>query len=149
MLEGLRRWARKLGRRRADAAPPGRAQTGREGERLAARHLERRGYRIIERNYRIPRGEIDLVAFLDGLLVFVEVRSRNEPGPLRPVETVTYRKQKRILTAAEHYLFAHRARLQGIGIRFDVMTVCFREDGREPEVRHVENAFSARPKGYT
>jgi putative endonuclease len=85
---------------------PGRQATGRAGEDLAARTLQRAGYRIIQRNYRCPGGEIDIVAEDAGELVFVEVRTRRTGGLVSPEESVNRQKQQRIVRAAEHYLTA-------------------------------------------
>ncbi len=82
---------------------------GEAGERLAAAWLERAGCRILDRNYRCPGGEIDVVAEERGELVFVEVRTRRVGGLVGPEESVTRRKQERLLRAAHHYLQAHDA----------------------------------------
>jgi putative endonuclease len=75
-------------------------------EESACRHLERQGFTVEERNYRVPGGEIDIVARRDGLLVFVEVRSREDGSFGAPEETVGARKRLRIAAAARRYLSA-------------------------------------------
>lgn len=124
-------------------------RSGRRGEDAAASHLLSEGYKLLERNYRIRQGEIDLVAFRDGTLVFVEVRSRTLPNPLDPALTVTRRKQLCVLKAAQHYLTHHRPRNENVTIRFDVMTVSFGPPGSEPQIKHIENAFQRSAKSFT
>jgi putative endonuclease len=88
------------------AAPPA-ANRGRDAERRACEHLERQGLRLIARNYRCPRGEIDLVMAERDTIVFVEVRYRRSTAYGTPAETVGPRKQARLRAAAAHYLQRH------------------------------------------
>ena len=118
--------------------------TGDEGENLAADFLEAKGYRILERNYRFNREEVDIVCFQPyddytqgGELVFVEVKARRGLGYGRPEAAVTRAKQEAIMRVAEAYL--HETRLEGALARFDVIAVLF--GSREPEIEHFENAF--------
>jgi putative endonuclease len=94
-------------------------------ESLAERELVRLGYRILERNFRSKQGEIDLVADDQGVVCFVEVRSRGRTDLGLPEETIGAEKRRRIARAAEHWLVAHAAseRL----CRFDVVAID--EDG--------------------
>jgi len=82
---------------------------GAAGEALAANWLARKGLRILTRNYRCRGGEVDIVAEDHGELVFVEVRTRRLGGLVGPEESVTHRKQQRLVCAAEHYLQAAAA----------------------------------------
>jgi putative endonuclease len=96
---------------------------GREGEARAARFLEARGYRIVARNVRADRVEIDLIARRGGLLVFVEVKSRRASEHGRAAEAVDWRKQRRLRRGAHAWLAsnpveARRTRSR----RFDVIT---------------------------
>src|SRR5271167_661654 len=81
---------------------------GRRGERAAEKYLRRSGYRIVARNFRAARAEIDLVAMDGDVLVFVEVKTRRSRGAGAPEEAVDERKQKQIRRAAE--MFATRYR---------------------------------------
>jgi putative endonuclease len=74
------------------------------GEALAAGWLGRAGLQILARNYRCRGGEVDIVAEDRGELVFVEVRTRRRGGLVGPEESLTRRKQERLVCAAEHYL---------------------------------------------
>lgn len=118
--------------------------TGEQGEDLAARFLEAKGYRVMERNYRFNREEVDLVCFQPyaryedgGELVFVEVKARRGLGFGRPEEAVTPEKQRAIMRVAEAFLHEHR--LENALVRFDVVAITF--GAGEPQIEHFENAF--------
>ncbi len=96
---------------------------GREGEAQAALFLETRGYRIIARNVRVDRIEIDLIARRGGLLVFVEVKSRRASCHGDAAEAVDERKQRRIRRGAHAWLSTKPVEARGTGQRrFDVVT---------------------------
>jgi len=122
------------------AAPnrPSRAALGRAGEALAARHLEGRGYRILERGFRTRNGEIDLVAADGGTVVFVEVKARSGAACGRPAEAVDGRKQYRLLRAARIWLHRHGA--TDAPCRFDVIEV-LSAPGGEVVANHILDAF--------
>src|SRR3989441_11565032 len=86
----------------------GRSVLGEEGERAAARFLEARGYRILERNYRTRRGEIDLIAEDGRMLVFVEVKVRLDDRFGGPAAAITRAQQGRIARASPRYLVWRR-----------------------------------------
>ena len=96
-----------------------RQQFGADGERAAERFLRRRGFTIVERNYRCPLGEVDLIALDGRTVVFVEVKTRRHAGAGSPYDAVDPRKQRQIVRAAECYLDAHR--LHDRAVRFDVV----------------------------
>ncbi len=97
-------------------------QIGEKGEELAVRHLKRQGYKILNRNFSVPKiGEIDIVAMDGEYLCFVEVRLRSRSDFGTPAETVTPAKQKRIIRAAQCYVM--RNNLENSLIRFDVVEV--------------------------
>jgi putative endonuclease len=112
---------------------------GMRAEQLAANHLEQRGYRIVARNWRRPEGELDLVVGAEGLLVFVEVRSRTGTDRGHALETIDARKRSRILRAARMYIDEERP--QAAVFRFDVVGVTFALDEDPPELVHIEDAF--------
>jgi len=118
-----------------------RQQTGLVGEQLAAEHLEARGYQIIARRYRVRAGEIDLVAFRPGLLVFIEVKTRRQTRFGIPAESVHSLKRDRITRAAECFLNGPEARsLQDVRCRFDVIAIIM-DDDSPPRLEHLEDAF--------
>lgn len=107
---------------------------------MAAAWLEAAGSVIIERNWRRPEGEIDLVAREpDGTCIFCEVRSRTGESAGDPLETVDARKQARVIRAAR--LFLASETVAATGYRFDVVAVTFFDDGRAPRLVHVPGAF--------
>jgi len=109
--------------------------TGSGGEDLASAWLERRGYRILERNWRCRSGEIDLVVRQGTVTVFVEVKERRNPSHGLGVEAVSWGKRQRLIRAAR--LYAAAKGLSETDLRFDVVSV----DGRE--IRHEPGAFDA------
>ena len=110
---------------------------GREGERIAENYLKEKGYRLVERNYRCPMGELDLIALDRRVIVFIEVKTRSDFRFGAPTESVHPRKQRKMIQAALYFLSRHR--LHGREARFDVVGVSL-ATGR-PEVEHVQNAF--------
>jgi putative endonuclease len=96
------------------------------------------GYRVVARNHACRHGEVDIVAVDGECLCFVEVRTRGRPG-IGPAETVDRAKQRRVVAAAQDYLYRHPATGP---IRFDVAAVCRGRSG-ELEVELVRNAFDA------
>lgn len=115
---------------------------GERGEDLAAAYLEGRGYRIVDRNWRLAsgalRGEIDLLAATGRTLAVVEVKTRRGDAFGGPVAAVTPRKQAKLRALAAAWL-------RGTGgwrgpVRFDVVAVWLRP-GRAPELRHIPGAF--------
>ncbi len=116
-----------------------RQRLGEAGEAAAAELLVKGGYRIVARNHRCRRGEVDLIAEKGDLLVFVEVRTRATAAFGGPEETVSPAKRQRIVAAARDYLARRRGPERGA--RFDVVAVI---DGpRGPSLTHFENAFDA------
>lgn len=117
-----------------------RCRLGRQGEDAAARYLEKRGYRIIARNYRPGRlGEIDIIAGKAELTVFVEVKTRRSRSFGMPQEAVNGRKAARLRALAAAYLVSHTAR-PSRNYRFDVIAIELDATGRAV-LRHIENAF--------
>jgi len=113
---------------------------GAAGELAAARHLERNGYGIVEKNVRCRLGEIDLVAIDGAVVVFVEVKGNRGPRYGAPEEMVTPFKQRRLTRLASWYL--QRRGWLGRAARFDVVAVDWDPEGAAC-VRHFRNAFPA------
>ncbi len=113
-------------------------ETGERGEQLAALFYTRRGYTLLETNYRVRMGEIDLVLHKDSAYVFCEVKTRGAGAALAPKEAVDRQKQRRVIAAALHYLQKHR--ISDPFMRFDVVEVWLKE-GETPRLRCTESAF--------
>jgi putative endonuclease len=121
---------------------------GARGEELAARHLEARGYQVVERNYRTRYGELDVVARDARFLVFCEVKTRivrDRAGPsdvLGPFAAIGPRKQRQVRAMARDWL--GQARLEGARpseLRFDAIGVSFDAAGKLVALEHLEGAF--------
>ena len=117
-------------------------QLGREGEQLAAEHLVRLGYEIVERNYRTRWGELDIVARAGRTLAFCEVKTRREGGRAGgPFDAVSPGKQARVRKMAGSWLMERRDRPYADVIRFDAIGVTFDGAGRLVALEHLEGAF--------
>jgi len=116
-----------------------RASTGRLGESEAAGFLEKKGYRVLERNYRCRFGEIDIVARDGAAIVFVEVKTRASDRFGTPGESVDSRKQLKITRTAQYYIESNR--LGEVDMRFDVVGVGIREGVFSFEL--IRDAFEA------
>jgi putative endonuclease len=121
----------------AETAPKDRRALGRGGEDAAAGVFERRGFRVLARNWRCPLGELDLVLEKDGVLVFCEVKTRSGAAFGGGYEAVTWSKRRKLRLLAEAFLATHRPRYRGM--RFDVASVWLGSGHADVEV--FEDAF--------
>lgn len=121
--------------------PDSRRALGNLGERLAVQHLLAKGYRIRERNFRTREGEIDIIAESDGLLAFVEVKTRKGNAMGTAAESITSAKQRRLIALAEAY---EQAR-DGLPPqrRIDLIALDLAPNGRLLSLQHIEGAISA------
>jgi putative endonuclease len=119
-----------------------RHRLGRAGEQLAADHLERRGFAIVERNYQTRWGELDIVAFDGRTLAFVEVKTRRlAPGAGHPFEALRTIKRERVRKMARSWLAERSDRPYASLLRFDAIGVTFDPAGRLVGIEHLEGAF--------
>jgi len=114
---------------------------GPRGEDYALELLRRRGHKLLERNFRCPQGEIDLVTWQKDTLVFTEVRAREAHETRSPVESITPAKQRRILRAATAYLLKRVGNKQPPPCRYDVVWVTA-SAGKITEGGVLEGMFS-------
>ena len=114
-----------------------RRQLGDAGEDLAAAALKKQGYKILERNYVCPLGEVDLIARQGKTYVFIEVKTRKNERFGAPQEAVTTTKQHKLRRLADYYV--QQKRLGEVAMRFDVVAIIMGEDGHKIEV--IQNAF--------
>lgn len=112
---------------------------GSRGEEAAVVYLMRHGYEILERNFRVSTGEIDIVAVTGDTLVFAEVKTRRSDACGQPAQAVDYRKQQKIVRTAEWYLRQRHEEM--CPCRFDVLEVY--PQGNTCRIRHIEGAFEA------
>ena len=108
---------------------------GTEGETAACEYLSRRGWKILDRNARIGRGEIDIIAQKRRVIAFIEVKRRTTNQFGTPAEAVNAAKQRKIITAAALYM--QQNNLQNANVRFDVIELT------PDRINHIQNAFDA------
>jgi putative endonuclease len=122
-----------------------RRQLGKLGEQLAADHLEARGLKVLERNFRTRYGELDLIVVDDRHLVFCEVKTRmvqGDPGPLGPFAAIGPRKRRQVRLMARIWLAARGdQRPHPPELRFDAVGVTLDPRGTLIAVEHLEGAF--------
>jgi len=115
-------------------------ETGLMGEKLACEFLGKNGYDIIEKNYRCPEGEIDVIARQQDTLVFIEVRTKTSRKFGGPEESITPVKAARLRTLAARYGQSHK-NLPELW-RIDVVAIRMNKDGRASHIEVIENAVS-------
>jgi putative endonuclease len=116
-------------------------ELGKMGEELACAALKKKGYRIIEKNYRCRHGEIDIVARQKDSLVFIEVRSKMSKSFGLPEESITLQKRQKLISTALEYLNDHRSlpenwRIDFVAIEFDPV------QGKACRIEIVENVVN-------
>jgi putative endonuclease len=112
------------------------------GERLAAEHLERRGFRIVERNYRTRWGELDIIAFDGHTLTFCEVKTRRmAAGDGSPFDAIRQRKRLQVRKMAASWLRERKQRPYAAAMRFDAIGITFDLAGSLVAIEHLEGAF--------
>ena len=111
-------------------------QTGTTGEELAASFLEKKGYSVLEKNWRFGHEEIDILASKDSTLVVAEVKARKSNFFGEPEEFVTRQKQKHLIKAANAYIEKNNLDLE---VRFDIISIIL--SGNEQKIFHIEDAF--------
>ncbi|MCJ0742177.1 YraN family protein [Pedobacter montanisoli] len=112
-------------------------QIGKKGEQLAAEFLLQKGYEILDTNWNTEKAEIDIIAYLNKIIVFVEVKTRTNLDFGLPEDFVTKAKEKLLENAAQAYLeiMEHNGE-----IRFDIISVVFDHSGKAT-LNHIEDAF--------
>ncbi|WIV10846.1 YraN family protein [Proteiniborus sp. MB09-C3] len=108
------------------------------GEDIAERYLLENDYKVLERNFRVKAGEIDIIAQKNQIIIFVEVKARSSNKYGFPYESVDYRKQQKIIRVAENYIKFKG--LTNCQYRFDIIEVFLKENKK---INHIQNAFWA------
>lgn len=103
---------------------------------MAANYLLKKGYEILKRNYRFKKSELDIIAKKDGKLIVVEVKTRNSDYLAGPEITVTKKKQKSIVKAANYFIAQNELDLE---TQFDIISIILND--REQTIEHLEDAF--------
>ncbi|MBI5213025.1 MAG: YraN family protein [Nitrospirae bacterium] len=109
---------------------------GNEGEDIAADFLKKKGYKIIQRNYKTPLGEADIIVKDNNTIVFVEVKARTGDAFGQPFEAVNYRKQEKFKKIALYYLKHNKSEMP---VRFDVVSILSKKG--KNEINHIMEAF--------
>jgi putative endonuclease len=109
---------------------------GQKGEDIAAEHLKKSGYKILHRNWKAGKLEIDIIAENKDFIVFAEVKTRTEDFQMHPVTAVNREKQRSMIFAANNYIQRNNIDKES---RFDVITIIKKADGFQ--IDHIEDAF--------
>ena len=117
-----------------------RQSLGHLGESIAAAFLENKGYTILERNWRSPYGEIDLIVMENNVITFVEVKTRASSSLGPPEISITPRKEEHMRSAAEYYIQQHPELINDW--RIDAVTVQIQANDSPPLIDHFENVIT-------
>ncbi len=112
---------------------------GKQAEQHAVEYLESKGYRIVAKNFRYQKAEIDIIAENDKFLIIIEVKARANNLFIEPYEAVDKRKIKLIVSAADAFL---REKQYEKEVRFDIVSI-IRGEGNQLKIQHIENAFES------
>jgi putative endonuclease len=109
---------------------------GKKGEDVASNHLKKAGFKILFRNWKWGKHEIDIIAENNDFIVFVEVKTRTDDYQMHPVTAINKEKQKSIIYAADGYLQRYSLDKES---RFDIITII--KKGEDYQIDHIEDAF--------
>lgn len=112
---------------------------GKQGEHIAQHYLNGKGYKLLEKNWRCPKGEIDLIFEDKGYIVFVEVKTRSTLNWGNPQDAVSSLKIKRIVEIADYYMQTNDCQAE---VRFDIVAITLNNSDM-PCITHIEDAFVA------
>ncbi|RKS96582.1 YraN family protein [Chryseobacterium defluvii] len=112
---------------------------GKKAEELAVEYVKKQGYKILTRNFRFQKAEIDIIAEKDNIIAVIEVKARSTDAFMLPQEAVTKTKIRSIVSAANHYLEEFNKHNE---VRFDIISVLPDEKGNL-SIEHITDAFEA------
>jgi len=112
--------------------------TGRRGEQIAGEFLEKKGYKIIKRNFKRFGGEIDIIASQGNSIIIIEVKSKSEYSQFYPEENIHDKKLKKILNTFDIFL-SENSEYEKFDPQLDVMIV---ELGDNPKIKHFKNIMT-------
>lgn len=110
-----------------------------KGELAAAKFLKKKGYKILQRNYRRKVGEIDIICYDHGVIVFIEVKTRSTDNYGPPELSVTETKKRQIIKVASYYIAEKK--IEGVDLRFDVVSIIYSPTKKHPTITLYKNAF--------
>lgn len=111
-----------------------------KGEYLAVKFLKKKGYKILQRNYRRRIGEIDIICYDHGDIVFVEVKTRYTDNYGPPEFSVTKAKKRQVIKVASYYIAEKN--ITDVEVRFDVVSIFFPPNTKHPKITHFKSAFA-------
>lgn len=111
-------------------------ELGIEGEKLAVAHLQKKGYAILETNYRFQKAEVDIIAQKGEILAVIEVKTRTSANFGNPEEFVNQKKIKLLVKAIDNYVNENDLDVE---VRFDIVAVLL--DKKDVTINHIEDAF--------
>lgn len=111
-------------------------ETGTKGEQIAANYLEKKGYTVLETNWRFKNLEADIIASIDKTLVIAEVKTRKSNYFGEPETFVNKQKQKNLIMAANEYIVRNQLDME---VRFDIISIIIND--KEIKINHIEDAF--------
>jgi putative endonuclease len=111
-------------------------ELGKSGEQIAVDHLKKKGYKILETNWRSGKFEIDIIAQGKDQVVVAEVKTRTSNYMMEPEAAVTKEKQRTLIKAANIYVQRYNIELE---VRFDIISIVI--SGKEYRINHIEDAF--------
>ena len=111
-------------------------ELGRKGEELAIEYLQKHGYRIVERNYRFLKAEVDVIAQKENTLAVIEVKTRSTDYFGNPEEFVTPKKIKLLLSAIDNYVVENDLDVE---VRFDIIAIIKKQN--QLKIEHLQDAF--------
>ncbi|MGQ3686361.1 MAG: YraN family protein [Candidatus Loosdrechtia sp.] len=115
-------------------------EVGAKGEHLAVKFLRKNGFKILQRNYACRCGEIDIICYDRGAIVFVEVKTRHSDTYGPPELSVTEAKKRQIIKVAKYYVA--KKKVHDIDLRFDVVSILYPPHGENPTITLFKNAFT-------
>lgn len=113
-------------------------QDGQFAETIAKEYLIKKGYEILDENWTYQKAEVDLIAYKNKTIIFIEVKARSGTGFGKPEEFVDAKKQKLLSVAADEYIYLmdHKGE-----IRFDIISILFEKGFEKYQLKHIEDAF--------
>ena len=114
--------------------------TAQKGEEIACVYLKKKGFKIIDRNFRKGYGEIDIIALKDDVLVFIEVKTRTTKQFGTPLEQIAYFKLRSLIKTAQYYKLLNPKLPDSL--RIDAISIILDNSGKASSIEHIENITS-------